>query len=222
MVLQMVRKRLLWWRFRLFQRHRHQRLVLEKVAGYPLLVLPDVLNPLLFHSGDFLVRALTADLIPPGARVLDMGTGSGIVAIGAARWSDNVTAVDLNPEAVRCARINVLLNRLETRVRVCESDLFAAIAGEQFDVIIFNPPYFRGVPGTWLEHALYATAVVERFAKGLPDALRPGGYALLLLSSLADEAGLLRPFREQGMVVAIAAQEQWHAETFTLYRISLP
>lgn len=222
MVWQMLRKRLLWWRFRLFQRHRYQRLVVEKVAGYPLLVLPDVLNPALFHSGDFLARALTADLIPPGARVLDMGTGSGIVAIGAARWSDDVIAVDLNPEAVRCARLNVLLNRLETRVRVCESDLFAAVAGEQFDVIIFNPPYFHGVPGTWLEHALYATDVVERFAAALPHALRPGGYALLLLSSLADEAGLLRPFREQGMLVAVAAQELWHAERFTLYRISLP
>jgi release factor glutamine methyltransferase len=221
MVWQMLRKRLLWWRFRLFQRHRYQRLVLEKVAGYPLLVLPDVLNPVLFHSGHFLARALTADLIPPGARVLDMGTGSGIVAIGAARWSDDVIAVDLNPEAVRCARLNVLLNRLEERVRVCESDLFAAVAGEQFDVIIFNPPYFHGVPGTWLEHALYATDVVERFAAALPHALRPGGYALLLLSSLADEAGLLRPFREQGMLVAVAAEERWHAERFTLYRISL-
>lgn len=217
-----LQQRLLWWRFRLFQAHRLDQLVLQEVAGYPLLVLPQVLNPALFHSGEFLVRALTVDLIPAGARVLDMGTGSGIAAIGAARWSEDVTAVDINPEAVRCARINALLNRVETRVRVQESDLFAALPGETFDVVIFNPPYLRGEPDSWLERALFATGVVECFAAALPRALRPGGSALLLLSSLADEETLLQPFREGGMAVAAVAQEQWHGERFTLYRIASP
>jgi HemK-related putative methylase len=215
-----LQQRFLWWRFRLTQRHRHQRLVLETVAGFPLLVLPDVLNPALFHSGDFLARALNAALIPPGARVLDMGTGSGIAALSAARWSSAVTAADINPAAVRCARINVLLNDLEDRVRVLQSDLFDSLSGEQFDVIIFNPPYLDGNPVTAFERALYGTGVIERFAATVSQSLRPGGCVLLLLSSIAREDALLQPFREQGMLVTIAAQERWYGEQFTLYRLA--
>ncbi len=208
------------WRFRLTQRHRHRQLVLEQVAGFPLLILPDVLNPALFHSGDFLARALTAELIPGGARVLDMGTGCGIAALSAARWSSDVTAADINPEAVRCARINVWLNQGEERVRVCQSDLFGALAGEQYDVIIFNPPYLEGEPDGWFEQALYGTGVIARFAAALPQQLRPGGCVLLLLSSLAQEDTLLQPFRRQGMVITVAAQERWYGEQYTLYRLA--
>jgi release factor glutamine methyltransferase len=215
-----LQQRFLWWRFRLTQRHRHQRLVLETVAGFPLLVLPEVLNPALFHSGVFLARTLNADLIPLGARVLDMGTGSGIVGLSAARWSSDITAADINPEAVRCARINVWLNHLEDRVQVCQSDLFDALPGKQFDVIIFNPPYLEGNPASWFERALYGTGVIQRFAAALPRTLGPGGCVLLLLSSIAHEDGLLQPFREQGMLVTIAAQERWYGEQFTLYRLA--
>jgi hypothetical protein len=59
-----VWRRLLRLRFRMFQAHRHNRLVLETVAGKPLLVLPQVLNPKLFRTGEFLAQALNPDLIP--------------------------------------------------------------------------------------------------------------------------------------------------------------
>ena len=65
--------------------------------------------------------------------ILDLGTGSGIGALFAARAGCLVTAVDINPEAVRCARINALMNRLEERVQVLEGDLFAPVAGRRSD-----------------------------------------------------------------------------------------
>jgi methylase of polypeptide subunit release factors len=85
------------FRFRLFQRHRHRRLVLETAAGLPVVVLPDVFNLALFFSSKALVEALRSTSIPPGAAVLDVGTGSGIAAVAAARLGAHVKAVDISP-----------------------------------------------------------------------------------------------------------------------------
>ena len=50
-------------------------------------------------------------------------------------------AVDINPEAVRCAGINALLNHFEHKIEVRHGDLFAAVPAERFDLIVFNPPF---------------------------------------------------------------------------------
>ena len=76
--------------------------------------------------------------------VLDMGTGSGIAAIAAARRGARVVAVDISTEAVRCARINVLLNRVDDRVEIRCGDLFEPVQGERFDLVLFNPPFYAG------------------------------------------------------------------------------
>ena len=113
--------RVRWASFRLFLRLRHQilgrryrRLDIEHVDGVYLVVLPNVFNPVHFRTGVLLARSISdvaRPLTPPrGAepRALDMGTGSGIAAIFAARLGYRVIGVDVNPEAVRCARINAL------------------------------------------------------------------------------------------------------------------
>jgi HemK-related putative methylase len=207
-------------RFVLLERHRHDRLALEVVAGRPILVLPQVLNPKLFRTGEFLAQSLDARLIPPGAAVLDMGAGSGIGAVAAAQWTSQVVAVDINPAAVRCARINALLNRVEERVEVYQGDLFAPVRGRRFDVVLFNPPYLRGTPHNGIEQALWATDVVERFAADLGDHLAPGGYALVLLSSVGDTAGFLKTFQAHGFAVAALAERNLVNEVLTIYRLS--
>jgi release factor glutamine methyltransferase len=171
------------WRFRLFQQHRHRRLVLEHVAGMPLLVLPDVFNPGLFHTSEALVRAVDGELHQLGERVLDLGTGTGIAAIAAARRGARVIAVDISPEAVRCAQINVRLNRVEESVEVRQGDLFEPVRGEGFDLVLFNPPFYAGVPGELWEVAWRSEDVLERFAHGLLDVLNPTGRAILVVSS---------------------------------------
>jgi len=212
-------RRILRWRYLLFQRGRHDHLVLERVAGRPILVLPQVLNPKLFRTGEFLAQTLSTISFPPEAVVLDMGTGTGIGAITAAGQANRVVAVDVNPEAVRCARINALLNQVDDRVEVVEGDLFAPLGGRRFDVVLFNPPYLPGEPRTLLDRALYATDVVERFAAGLKDHLRPGGYALLLLSSDADENGLLQSFGRRGFNADVVAARDLYSEVATIYRL---
>jgi methylase of polypeptide subunit release factors len=172
-----------WLKFQFSQKHRFDRLALEWVAGRPFLILPQVFNPALFWTSEFMIQSLNERLISPGSRLLDMGTGSGVGAIFAAQWADRVTAVDINPAAVRCARINVLLNEVENSVTVKEGDLFTAVPGETFDVILFNPPYFSGRPQSDLDRAFRAEDVIERFMAQSGERLAPNGRALILLSS---------------------------------------
>ena len=210
---------LLWLRFHLFQRHRFNRLVLEHVAGRPLLVLPQVFNPTLFLTSEFMVQALNEQLIPAGTSLLDMGTGSGIGAIFAAQWAGRVTAVDINPAAARCARINVLLNQLEDKITVYEGDLFTPLAGQRFDVILFNPPYYRGTPTSPLDHAFRATDVVERFAAAATDYLAPAGHILLLLANTGDETAFLQTFRHHGYTPNPLAHRHLPGEQITLWQL---
>jgi release factor glutamine methyltransferase len=204
----------------LFQRHRHNRVVLERVAGRPVLVLPQVMNPKLFRTGAFLAQTLDARLIPPGTIVLDMGTGSGVLAVTAATWARQVIAVDVNPAAVRCARINVLLNQVEDRVEVRQGDLFAPVPGERFDVVLFNPPFFRGRPGRGFDTAWRSHDTVERFAHQLHDHLVPGGQALVILSSDGETAAFLRAFTANGFDVSVVARRDLINELLIIYRLT--
>jgi ribosomal protein L3 glutamine methyltransferase len=76
-------------------------------------------------------------------RILDLCTGSGCLAILAAKVFPNavVDAIDLSPPALQVARKNVRLHALADRIRLIKSDLFAGVTGERYDLIIANPPY---------------------------------------------------------------------------------
>ena len=220
-LLRRVWRVVLRWRFRLFQRHRYNRMAVEHIAGRALIVLPEVFNPALFRTGAFMARCLDDRLIPPHAHVLDMGTGSGIGAVVAAQWAARVEAVDINPHAVRCARINALLNEVDDRVTIHHGDLFAPVAGRRFEVVLFNPPYFRGAPQDDLDAAWRSDDVVERFAAALPDHLTPDGHALVMLSSDGDTPAFLEAFHRAGFALDAAVTRNLINETLTLYRIYL-
>jgi release factor glutamine methyltransferase len=204
---------------RFLLRRRVRRLVLEHLEGVPLVVLPEVFNPAIFRTSALLARVVS-DLPPvEDADALDLGTGSGAIAIFAARRGYRVVGVDINPEAARCARMNVLLNRLEERIQVREGDLFAPVAGERFDLVLFNPPFFRGEPKDRLDFAWRSTNVLERFAAGLPTALKPGGRALIVLSTDGDSASLLDALAVGGFAVHIRRQCDYGNEVITVYSV---
>lgn len=203
---------------------RVRRTTLERIRGVPFLVWSDVHNPVVFRSGQFLADALaTLPAFPagsqPGARALDMGSGSGVGAIFAAGRGYHVTAVDINPEAVRCASINVLLNRLEDSIDVRQGDLFAPVQGERFDLILFNPPFFRGAPKDLFDLSWRSPDILERFALGLREALAPSGLALVLLSTDGDAPGMLRALSEQGFRAEPALRRNFGNEIMTLYSV---
>lgn len=87
---------------------------------------------------ELLADALRREPMTRGGRLLDLGTGSGAVAV-AARCGVRITAVDISRRAVATAWLNGMLHRRLIRVR--KGDLLEAVQGDLFDVVVSNPPY---------------------------------------------------------------------------------
>lgn len=108
--------------------------------------------------------------IPADAKVLDVGCGYGPIGIAAARLavSGHVTMIDVNSRAIELAKENAAANRL-ANVTILESDLFAALDDEQFDVVLTNPPIRAGKETV---HAIF---------EGAYDRLRSGGALWIVI-----------------------------------------
>jgi len=204
-----------WFQLRLalMDRRKYDRVLLEHVVGLPFVVLPDVFNPRLLRSGEFLIQQLGP--LAAGTRVLDLGSGSGAAGVIAAKHGARVTAVDISPAAVRCTRINALLNDVAVDVR--EGDLFEPVRGERFDVVLFNPPYYRGVPRDGLDHAWRSPDVIERFSLELANHLSPNGHALLVLSSDGEQSAFLQALATNGCSYRAIAERDFGNEQMTVY-----
>lgn len=185
----------------------------------PLVVWSDVLDPTAFRAGRLLARAV-ADEVCAGMRTLDLGTGSGVGALFAARQGAPVVAVDLNPAAVRCARANAVLHGFEDLIEVREGDLFVPVAGETFDRVLFNPPFYRGTPRSAFDAAFRSEDVLERFAAGLSGVLAPDGAALLVLSSLGACDDLRAALVSGGFGLEELRSARFPGETITIVRVA--
>ena len=199
---------------------RYDEFIVEHVHGTPILVTPSVFNPKRMRTGEFFASQLDSGRIRSEAEVLDMGTGSGVCAVFAAKHARRVVAVDINASAVRCARINALLNRAEGTVEVRHGDLFDPVAGERFDLILFNPPFKTGEARNDRDRAWRASGLGERFAEELDRHLKPGGAALLLLSTYGDAQVFLEPLRRGGHGISPLAHRRYFGEQLTLYGIT--
>jgi methylase of polypeptide subunit release factors len=104
------------------------------IEGRPFKVFPSVCKPL----GN---EHVIVDYIPVGKNVLEVGCGSGIITLYAAKKSSHVTAVDISPDAVENTKLNMAAQGVEN-VTVYQSDCFASVSGE-FEVIISNPPWMH-------------------------------------------------------------------------------
>jgi len=123
----------------------------------------------------------------------DIGTGTGVLAaILANRGIKRVVATELDPRALACARDNVQRLKLSARVEVVEADLFPPPEMGQANLIVCNPPWLPGKPGSPIEHAIYDpdSRMLKGFLSGLAARLAPGGEGWLILSDLAEHLGL--------------------------------
>lgn len=209
----------LTFRYQIIDR-RHGRLVLESIDGMPIIVLPGVFNPVLFRSGQFLAEFLAGLELPSGTRVLDMGAGSGVGALFAARQGASVTAVDINPVAVRNVQINALLNDLAGQITAVEGDLFSTLSGRRFDLVLFNPPFYRGRPRDEPDFAWRSEDVFERFASELDSFLLPGGRCLIVLSTDGDGDQLLALLAQNGFEARSVASKNLVNEKLTVVEVT--
>lgn len=128
-----------------------------------------------------------------GDRVLDMGTGCGILAVLAASRASWVLAVDINPLAVKCARENARRNGLLNKIDFICGSLFDPLREDlRFNLVLFNAPYLPSEEGPrdWLDYAWFGggdgRSVIDSFLTALPRHLEPGGRLLMVQSSLSD------------------------------------
>ena len=147
------------------------------------MVRPTVFHPRILPSSEFFA-AFVARLDLAGRRVADVGTGSGIIALAAARaGAASVVAVDINPNAVCVAIENASVNGLDGRVMAVCCDLLSALAPRVlFDVILSDPPYFPAEPLDIADRAWNAGPAYRDIAPLFEQAqtrLAPGGRMYL-------------------------------------------
>jgi release factor glutamine methyltransferase len=148
-----------------------------------------------------------------GKHVLDVGAGCGILGVVAAANASRVVAVDINPQAVRCARENAKLNRVIDKFSFIQGDLLSSLnISKPFNLILFNAPYLPTNPGegeSWLERAWAGgktgRQIIDRFVCQSSNHLMPDGRILLLQSTLSNVERTLDRFSEKGLKAQIIA-----------------
>lgn len=166
----------------------------QEFFGRNFAVTPDVLIPR--PETEHIVEELTRIIADRNAplKIADVGTGSGILAVTLALEFPQslVAALDISPEALAVAQSNAIRLEVASRMRVLQSDLLSAVAGETFDVIVSNPPYIPLAEKDTLHSqvrdyephlALFGGEdghdVLRRLIPQAVAALSPGGWLLL-------------------------------------------
>jgi len=118
-----------------------------------------------------------------GSKVLDVGTGSGILAAYCARRGAEVTASDIDIASIQ--HLEFVADMLGVRIKLIACDLFSKIA-DQFDIIMFNPPYLpsRAIHDRTVDGGKQGTSIINRFLNQVSRHLVQDGFAVLLVSSL--------------------------------------
>ena len=162
-------------------------------------------------------------------KVVDIGTGCGILGVIAAKNAARVVATDINPFAVLCARGNAHINNVADRMLFVRGDLFSPLkTGKEFDLILFNAPYLPSEENendSWICRAwaggVSGREVIGRFICEAPKYLKPSGEIMLLQSTLSNVEETLRRFEQGGLTAEIIARQDIpFFETIVLIRAS--
>ena len=192
-------------------------------SGFRFIVPPTVFHPGLFRTGEYFADFI-ASLDLGGLRVADIGTGSGILALAAARaGAASVTALDINPNAARAANDNAHINGLRDRVHGVCSNLMSALATRPlFDVIVSNPPYFPGEPRDLADRAWHS-GPSHRDIQGLfvqaRQRLAPGGRMYAAALARADLVFVQALMERAGFRARVADRRSIVIDTFVIYEL---
>lgn len=146
-------------------------------------------------------------------RVLDLGCGSGTLALALARPGSRVIATDINPRALALTELNARLNGL-TNIETRQGDLLAPVAGEELDLVVSQPPFVPRLEGAEGATFLYGGHVGDELAlsllRGLAPRLAPSGRAVLRIDwpdrgDAPLESRLREALGEQGDLLVLRA-----------------
>jgi len=147
-----------------------------------------------------------------GKTVLEIGTGSGIQAITAAKAGASVTATDVNPHALKAAQESALNN--EVNIQFIKSDLFSSVKGK-YDLIINNPPYlpedrFDEIVGTSQMYSGGPSGrdFIEKFISQAGKFLKLKGKVIIVISSLTGEREVMDLFQNYGFQPKVVARQK--------------
>lgn len=161
--------------------------------------------------------------IKEGASVLEIGTGSGIVAMYASKLTDSITVTDINFDACELARKNFEDNGIEN-IEILFGNMFAPVESRKFDVILFNTPYLPTEDGDVIDDTLnYAfdgglngRKVIDLFLDEVGNHLNDGGIVQMIQSSLSGNEETLQRLDEMGFIAEIAESEHFFFEDIVL------
>ena len=151
--------------------------------------------------------------VSQGEHVLDMGTGSGILGIIAARKAREVLAIDINPHAVRCANQNAKLNGVSDKIHFIQSDLFSSLNSQSlYDLILFNAPYVPSEENEtdfWLGRSwaggTTGRQVMDSFISKAPKYLQKTGKIMFMQSTLTSVDDTVEKFAVYGLKAEVLA-----------------
>jgi release factor glutamine methyltransferase len=186
--------------------------------GLLIYTVPEVYEP----AEDTYLLAKNLD-IQRRDEVLEIGTGTGLIAVYTAQRTKNVVATDINEHAIKCALKNTISNKtynLELR----QGDLFEPVQGEKFDLILFNTPYLPTSEDEKLDDELNdafdggldGRETIDKFIDDVTDYLKEGGRVQLVQSSLSDNDKTLQKLEELGFEAEITAREKCFFEEIVL------
>ncbi|MFD9458697.1 HemK2/MTQ2 family protein methyltransferase [Streptomyces sp. NPDC059985] len=175
-----------------------------------LLALPGVYQPQ--ADTRLLAEALAHEDVGPGTGVLEIGTGTGALALHAAARGARVTAVDVSWPAVATARLNAMRRRLA--LRVLHGDFEARTEGHRFDLVVSNPPYVPAPrvrpPSSGPERAWDAgpdgRAVIDRICAGARELLHEGGVLLMVHSAMCGPEETVDRLTGTGLTAEVTAK----------------
>lgn len=133
-----------------------------RYADIRLDIPPEVFHPGFFSSTKLLLGTIKTFPLA-NKQLLELGAGSGLISMYAAKSGAMVTATDINKIAIKWLHVNSVQNKVDPTI--IHSDLFASIPVQTFDIIAINPPYYKKQPQTEAEHAWYCGENGEYFLR---------------------------------------------------------
>lgn len=161
--------------------------------------------------------------IKEGQSVLEIGTGSGLVSMYASLLTDDITATDINYNALELAERNFKLNNIDT-IKLEFGDLFEPVKNKKFDVLLFNTPYLPTDTDDIIDDDLnYAfdggldgRNAIDRFLNEAPNHLNDKGIIQMIQSSLSDTERTLDILDSKGFIAEVAKSERFFFEEIVL------